>query len=157
MTRKTKRICKGMLAGLAGGLAGTFAMTQFQNLWTKAQGPSRGTEEEPATVKAARKILPIREDQKDLGGNVVHYGFGTLNGAAYGAAAEVSPTARMCGGTLFGAVLFAVADEGLVPALGLSKPPSAFPLSTHVYGLASHLVYGAATDAVRRIVRAAMR
>jgi hypothetical protein len=53
----------------------------------------------------------------------------------------------------FGAILFAGADELALPLLGLSDKPTKFPLSTHVYGLASHAVYGVTTEAVRLIVR----
>jgi hypothetical protein len=46
-----------------------------------------------------------------------------------------------------------VAREFLVPKLGLSKSTSEYPLSTHVYSLASHIVYGLTTELVRRAVR----
>jgi len=156
MTRRNKRIAKGALAGLAGGLAGTIAMTQFQKLWSKLNPPSGGSNDEPATVKAARSIFPFPEESKNTAGKIVHYSFGSATGAAYGAAAEVSPAVTACAGTLFGSTLFAVADEAVVPAMGWSKPPGAYPLSAHVYGFASHLVYGLATDMVRRLVRAAL-
>jgi uncharacterized membrane protein YagU involved in acid resistance len=54
---------------------------------------------------------------------------------------------------LFGTGLFVAADEVAVPALGLSKSPREYPLSTHLYGLASHLVYGFTAEYVRRGVR----
>jgi len=40
-----------------------------------------------------------------------------------------------------------------VPLLGLSKAPTAYPVSTHVYALASHFVYGITTEVVRRGLR----
>jgi uncharacterized membrane protein YagU involved in acid resistance len=46
-----------------------------------------------------------------------------------------------------------LADEVTLPALGYSKSPMEFPLSTHVYALVSHLVYGWTTEIVRRAVR----
>ena len=49
-----------------------------------------------------------------------------------------------------------LADELAVPAAGLSKPPKEIPLTTHVYALASHLVYGWITETVRRAVRRAL-
>jgi putative membrane protein len=45
------------------------------------------------------------------------------------------------------------ADEIGVPALGLSGPPTQYPLSVHLYALASHLVYGFTTELVRRTLR----
>jgi uncharacterized membrane protein YagU involved in acid resistance len=49
-----------------------------------------------------------------------------------------------------------LADEGIVPALGLSKGPKDYPLSTHAYAFASHLVYGIATEVVRSALRRAL-
>lgn len=43
-----------------------------------------------------------------------------------------------------------VMDEALVPAVGLSGPPWASPASTHVYALASQLVFGLTVEVVRR-------
>jgi hypothetical protein len=37
--------------------------------------------------------------------------------------------------------------------VGLAKWPTEYPLSTHVYALASHFVYGLTAEAVRRAVR----
>jgi hypothetical protein len=54
-------------------------------------------------------------------------------------------------GSLFGSVLFLGADELAVPALGLSE--AAESPSSHLYGWASHLVYGLTTELVRRQVR----
>lgn len=157
MRRRKPRVWKGTLAGLAGGLAGSFAMNQFQKIWNKARGGSSGeSHEDPATVKAAETIAYIPEERKVAAGNAVHYAFGTANGAMYGALAEVSPTARAGAGSLFGATLFVVADEVLVPMFGWSRPPKKYPWTTHAYGLASHLVYGFATDGVRRVVRRAL-
>ncbi len=156
MTRKARRIRNGALAGLAAGLAGTFAMTQFQALWSKLQKSSDGAGgDDPATVKAALAIFPFSEKSKKFGGEIVHYGVGSLSGAVYGALAEISPAVRAGAGSLFGLALFLAADETLVPLLGLSKPPQAYPLSAHAYGLASHLIYGLATDGTRRALRPA--
>jgi uncharacterized membrane protein YagU involved in acid resistance len=56
-------------------------------------------------------------------------------------------------GLPFGFAVWAMADEAVVPALGLSRPPSDYPLSTHAYSVAAHLVYGLATEVTRRAVR----
>jgi hypothetical protein len=40
-----------------------------------------------------------------------------------------------------------------VPLIGLSKGPAEYPLSTHIYSLASHFIYGFTTEAVRRTLR----
>jgi uncharacterized membrane protein YagU involved in acid resistance len=52
--------------------------------------------------------------------------------------------------------LFIAADEFAVPALGLSSKPSETPLSTHIYELAGHLVYGLTMGGVHSLVRRAL-
>ncbi len=71
----------------------------------------------------------------------------------YGVAAEIAPISTVGAGLPFGAAVWLVADDIVVPALGLSKPITEFSLSTHAYALSSHLVYGLTTDLVRRTVR----
>src|SRR6266498_3133872 len=56
-------------------------------------------------------------------------------------------------GLPYRAAFWLVVDEGLVPLLGLSKEPGAYSLSTHIYALASHLVFGATAEGVRRVLR----
>jgi putative membrane protein len=98
----------------------------------------------------------LAEREKEAAGVVAHYAMGVASGAIYGAAAEMLPAATAGAGLPFGAVVWLVADELVVPALGLSKPPTEYPPSTHVYALASHLVYGLATEIVRGAVRRAL-
>ncbi len=164
---------KGIVAGALGGLIGTIVMTQFQSAWSsaskavkdnkenakRAERQPSDEEKENATMKLAGKIgglagRQLSHQQKSKFAPLVHYGFGTLQGGLYGLALE---RARRRGGVLpaliFGASLFAAADELAVPALGLSAKPSKSPLSLHLYGLAAHLVYGLATDVGRRGVR----
>lgn len=116
----------------------------------------------PSTVRAAEAAaravgteLPDRRSQA-LGGKAVHYGYGAAWGAAFALAARAlalrwrPPVAT---GLAFGALLWLVSDEVLVPAFGFSSEPSRYPASSHLKGLAAHLVYGLATDAAWRAAR----
>lgn len=98
----------------------------------------------------------LNEHEKEVGGAIAHYAMGATSGAIYGAFAELVPQATVAEGLPFGIAVWAIADEAVVPALGLSKPGSEYPLSKHVYAIASHLVYGITTELVRRQVRHAM-
>ncbi len=69
--------------------------------------------------------------------------------------AEVAPGVTAGEGAAFGAAVWLIADEASVPALGLTKAPAQIPVSTHVYALASHLVYGVVAEAMRRAFRRA--
>ncbi|MCU1309071.1 MAG: hypothetical protein JWO20_196 [Candidatus Angelobacter sp.] len=130
----------------------------------RAIHPEGEHEKQPddATVKTAEAISEglfghrLSPEEKRIAGPAVHYAFGAIVGALYGATVETAPAARAGFGTAFGAVVFVGADEIGVPAMGLS-PKVDVPLSKHLYGFASHLVYGVATEAVRRPVRATMK
>lgn len=180
MREDNASIWKGMVAGLAGGLVASWTMNQFQAAWTRlaensekphgAQSlqPAQGStgdqgqdakEQDDATVVAAKAISEgvfgheLQESEKKPAGAAVHYAFGTASGGLYGALAEVAPQVTAAAGLPFGAAFWLVADEVSVPLLGLSKGPTEYPLSTHAYSLASHLVYGATAELSRRAVR----
>lgn len=161
-------ILKGLLAGVAGGLLASFLMEQFQAAWSatseaiSSAEKKPGRKADPATVKAANLISTkitgrkIPTDYKPIAGKAVHYGMGAGSAAVYGVLAEVAPIITVGDGLGFGVGVWALADEVTVPAAGLSKPVKEIPLTTHLYGLASHLVYGWITETVRRAVRRAL-
>lgn len=158
---------KGFLAGAAGGVGATIAMSAFQTLWTYVErrvhaGSANGSEEAPATVKAVERPsngffgYELDERQKGLAGSVVHFGFGAAVGAFYGAVAEFSPTIVRGDGVPFATGLMAVSEEVTTPALGLSRPSQEKPMSTQLYALGSHVVYGLVLETTRRAVRRAL-
>jgi putative membrane protein len=185
MKHRQAKPLKGILAGALAGLVGGLVMNQFQNLWSKLSeddtrsehahpprqnvaphnlhGEKQSQEEEaPATVKAADRISQglfdhrLTKSERRIAGPIMHYAFAVNTGMVYGALAELTPLTTMGFGLPFGAAVWAVADEAVVPALGLSKPPTEYPLSNHLYSLASHFVYGASTEAARRLTRRLM-
>jgi hypothetical protein len=99
----------------------------------------------------------LTKREKDAAGTVFHYAMGATSGALYGAFAEIAPGATAGAGLPFGVAVWLVADEGVVPAAGLSKSPSEYPLSIHAYSFSSHLVFGLTAEVVRRAVRNALR
>jgi putative membrane protein len=176
-------IWKGLVAGLIGGVVASWTMNRFQDVWLKlsANGESTSAQssetknresEQPAsgdndeqddtTVKAASALSEgffghsLTKDEKKIAGPVVHYALGTGVGGLYGSAAEVIPEVTKGAGIPFGAVFWLVVDETAVPLLGLSKGPTRYPLSTHLYSLTSHFVYGLTAELVRRSVRKAL-
>jgi hypothetical protein len=90
---------------------------------------------------------------RQKGGPIVHYAFGALMGALYGAGAEYSSLVRAGFGTAFASALFAGADLWAVPTLGLSGSSDA-SVSSLATPYSAHVVYGVATEGVRRLVRA---
>ena len=173
-------VWKGLVAGFAGGLVASWTMNQFQAAWTRmaansekphgaqSMQPSDGSngneeqdtqEQDDATVETAKVISKnvfgheLQESEKKPAGAAVHYAFGAVTGGLYGALAEVTPQVTSAAGIPFGAAFWLLADEISVPALGLSKGPTEYPVSTHVYALASHLVYGVTAEMSRRALR----
>jgi hypothetical protein len=178
-------VLKAAAAGLVGGLVASWTMNRFQDVWIslsesdeQSSGPGSAEhdderektneanvdsdEQDDTTVRAASAISEgifdhkLTKDEKKIAGPAVHYALGTAVGGLYGAVAEVVPEVTTGAGLPFGAAFWLVVDETAVPVLGLSKPPTEYPVSTHVYALASHLVYGLTAEVVRRTVRRAL-
>jgi hypothetical protein len=174
------RLWSGIVAGVAGGLFASWIMNEF----VKSPGPKiidavaspngrhqdghekHSQSEEPkedATMKTADAIVStvtggrhLSFEEKQKGGPIVHYAFGAIMGGVYGALSEYSPAARAGFGTAFAGALFAGADLVAVPALNLSGAPADAGASTLATPFAAHMVYGVATEAVRRLVRAVL-
>jgi putative membrane protein len=174
--RQNAHVASGIVAGIAGGLLASWVMNVFmENLGPQIQravGGDDSGEKEPqrpedeqkaddATMKAADAVIStvtggrhLSHEEKEKGGPIVHYSFGAIMGGIYGAVAEVTPGATAGLGTAFGAALFAGADLIAVPALNLSGSSEQQPVTSLATPFAAHLVYGATTEAIRRLVRA---
>jgi hypothetical protein len=83
-------------------------------------------------------------------GSAAHYGFSASAGVCYALVAARAPGIRACFGTLYGTLVWALADEGVVPALGLSRRPTELPLGVHLYALCGHWIYGGTLEALTR-------
>ena len=170
---KQPNIWKGMLVGLIAGLAAAWTMDRFQDVWLAVSPPDDSAKKkdegrasadgeesrDDATVKAASAISEglfehkLSRTEKKIAGPAVHYAVGATSGIVYGIASEFLPEVTMGFGLPYGTAFWLVVDEGAVPLLRLAKPPTAYPASTHIYALASHLVFGATAEGVRRLLR----
>ncbi len=169
-----KHPVRGILAGVAGGLVAAWVMNQ----WSEGPGAALNkqletpeeqkqvasqSDGEDATMKAADAIAAtaqggqhLTHEQREEGGPVVHYAFAALAGGLYGGLAEYSSIIRSGFGTTYGSALFVGGDLMAVPALGFSKPISEYPAASYASPFTSHLVYGATTELIRRLVRAVL-
>jgi putative membrane protein len=180
---RTQDILAGALAGAVAGTLATYAMSAFQKLWGRAfpepeasldslhpaergwpesvqavrQPGRRGPDD--ATVEAADRISRqvagrgLDVEERAVAGPAMHYLFGAVAGAAYGALAEVAPPVTTGAGLPFGAAVWLAADEIALPLLGLTPPPGDSPPHRHLLSLSAHGVYGLATEALRRALR----
>ncbi len=168
---QAQRIGKSVLIGALSGLAAAWAMNQY---WAAEGKPKQQLqpddekntqveqqqhEPENPTVEVAQAVSrtvageEVPEEHKQQAGAAVHYVFGATMGALYGLLAEIAPVTRSGFGLAYATALWLAADEIMVPALKLSKPPDQYPLSKHLEGLGAHLVYGATTEGVRRALQ----
>lgn len=162
MKNKEKNIVKGIIAGAVAGLVATFVMTKYQEISQNILGDDDNKSEDkgdPTTVKAANLITEnlfghkLKKSEKEFAGQTMHYLMGGVSGAIMGATAEYSNIAKAGGGLLSGTAIWAVADDVIVPALGLSKSPTQYSFATHAQALTSHWVFGTVSEYVRKAIR----
>jgi putative membrane protein len=145
-----KSLAKGLLAGLIGGLVATAAKSIAEKIYP----PRTHGEPEPPGVLAeniAGHALVSRE--KMAAEEAIHWGFGAMTGAAYGALAEYYPSATVKEGAGFGMALNSLTHGTALPAMGLSAEPEDQTLREKTSEMATHLVFGMVTETVRRFVR----
>lgn len=150
---------RGAAAGALAGFAASAVMNGFQSLVSPLVSPSGGGGAPPATEQAADRfalmVAGTRLDKGDRpqGGNAVHYVVGTATGALYGALAESYPAVTRWQGLAFGLASATLIDQMAVPLAGFARPPWRYTLRTHLYGYASHLVFGFVTEKLRALLR----
>jgi len=153
-TTYTRSLAKGLLAGLIGGLVATAAKTLVEKIY-----PARTHgEPEPQEVLAERFVgHELVGTQKEVATETIHWGFGALTGAAYGALAEYYPAATAKDGAGFGMALSSLTHGSMLPAMGLGAAPEEQTTRERTSEMATHVVYGVVTETVRRVVRKMLR
>src|SRR4028119_786474 len=136
----------------------SWVVSQFHNRGKAAAGEAQNKDDEPNTVKAADAVAeasigePVPDEFRGAAGTAVHYGFGAFLGAVYGVTVELRPATGAGFGTAYGAAVSLLADEMAMPALGFTPPAPEVPASAHLRGFVSHLMFGAALEATRRLL-----
>ncbi len=171
---RNRDLTVNVIGGIAGGLLACFAMERFQRALPRVSRDIGGVpgaggqryrrpQSEPATFSAVDVLAeaatgrPLSGEYKAAAASAIHYAFGGALGAIYGAAAVRTPDITAWGGVPFGATVWIVADELGMPMAGLAMAPTEYPLKDHATTLASHLIFGAMTEAVRRAVATSLR
>jgi putative membrane protein len=145
----------GLLAGIAAGLVASAAMAAFQ---AAAEPLLPESDEDPSTVQAAEAASKavtgrkVPEPYREASGQMVHYIAGAVMGGIYGVLTEYRPEASAGFGSAYGIATSTLLDEAAVPALDLGPDPAEAPIESHLYGVASHLVYGVVLEGVRRLI-----
>lgn len=84
---------------------------------------------------------------------VVHHGYGTTMGAAYGILAPRVQTPRVLSGVCFGMAVWVVGYLGWLPALRMDASATREPEQRNALTIAAHLLWGAATGLLTRVPR----
>lgn len=145
-----RSLVKGLVAGLIGGLVATAAKTLAEKIY-----PPRTHGEPPPPAVLAEKVVghPLGETSKTIAVETIHWSFGALTGAAYGALAEFYPAATAKEGATFGLTLASLTHGSALPAMGLSAEPQQQTTREHTSEVATHILYGLVTETVRSLVR----
>ncbi len=160
-SRVRSDVIKGAIAGaVATWVMGkvTSAMYQREDRWVRrAEEDVRGgqTSYDVAAGKAARLAGASLDDgQRERLGLAIHWALGIGAGAAYAVLRRRFHALGRTAGLGFGTAFWALLDEGLVPTLGLTPGPLAFPWQAHARGFAGHLTFGTVTDGTLRLLDA---
>jgi putative membrane protein len=150
---RERSVIKGALAGFIGGLAGAGAKLVAEQIY-----PPRVKGQTPPPLMLVEQMAghPLASGEKTAARESVHWAFGALAGAVYGAMVEYQPSLGAWKGAAFGITLNKLTHESLLPKMGFSAPPSQQPARERISEWVSHAAYGVVTDSVRRVTRRAL-
>jgi putative membrane protein len=153
MTTRQRSLLKGALAGLIGGLAGAGAKAVAEQIY-----PPRleGQAAPPVVLAEQMSGHPLSPSEQKAAMQGIHWAFGALAGAVYGAVMEYETSVGAWKGAAFGITLNKLTHETLLPQMGLSAPTEQQPARERISEWVSHAVYGVVTDSVRRVARKAL-
>jgi putative membrane protein len=121
--------------------------------------PAGRPENMPPAVLANRTAVALGHDglsvaQRLRVQEMIHYGFGAGLGVMYSVAARRWRVVSRGRGALAGLAIYAGSHGSALPALGIQPPPWRLAPEAVVWESASHVVFGAALEALRRAVDA---
>ena len=152
-----------LLKGAVAGAAAWWAMDRVLRFAYDHQDPAARRAEDrarggvPALEVAAERTagmagVSLRERERQAGGTALQWTVGIGTGVLYALLRRRFPRVGAGRGLAYGAAFSLLVDEGVVPLLGLSPGPRAFPWQTHARGFLGHLVFGAVADATLRLL-----
>ncbi|WP_127502103.1 DUF1440 domain-containing protein [Actinoplanes solisilvae] len=165
MTRTTP--LGAVTRGLIAGAIGTMAMDALL-YWRYRRGGGKDDflswefsktvltwDDAPAPAQVGRRLFEglfqrtLPDSQAKLVNNIMHWGYGIVNGGAYGLLAGSLPKARIAYGPFFGAGVW-LAGYAVLPPAGLYKPIWEYDAKVLANDLSAHLLFGTVTAATFR-------
>jgi hypothetical protein len=163
--RKEHGLGEDLIKGAIAGAVATWVMGKVTNtMYQREDRGARRQEDDAREGKTAYGVAaekagellgkPSSKEQNEQVGAAIHWALGIGAGAVYAVLRRRFNAVGRVAGLGFGTAFWAAVDEGLVPALGLTPGPRAFPWQTHARGLAGHLTFGTVTDGALRVLDA---
>jgi len=134
------------VCGAIGGIVGASCMTVMRTI-AQRMGVIDKTVPQVMEEWAAERL-----DLEPPGGatghhvtdQLLHFGYGMIWGALYGAVAGTRPTPLWVGG-LFGLAQWAIGFFGFIPALQVHRPAHKATTAENLINISAHVVYGLTT------------
>jgi hypothetical protein len=154
-------LARGLLAGAAGaGIQSLFFRATAKLTPKPTQLPSgEGKPVDEAHEKSSLDTVARRWvehlmrrgpiENKQRAGQLVHYAFGAGWGGLYGLWRESTRVSPL----LFGALVWMLSDNLILPAFRLAAWPNRYSLKEHHYALQAHFAYGLGTAATYALLR----
>lgn len=158
---------KGIIYGTLAGAAGSAAMDGYWALVRNIAGDrpeqkpkGRGSHEkdEPSTQVIADKVSEaltgheVPKKDKAAAGVSVHYATGSVYGTLFGVMAARSPKMGLLAGLAYGILIWLFLDEITLRVLNIAPDPEKVPPTEHLQAVGAHLVYGASTALLARLL-----
>lgn len=146
----------GAFAGLIGGFALAGAAQVMYNLTSEDKKREEADIEprDPFIVLADKLQnltgVKLNERQKKVFEQSTVTTVALASGMAYAALARKSKLNWLAKGAIFGALFWAIEDEGMGTALGLFGDNTKYPLEAHIRGLVAHVAFGVVTAAIHQ-------
>lgn len=96
---------------------------------------------------------PQSEETRTLLSYLVHWVISMGVSGLYGAFRRPKPVPDIIGGVDLGTRLWFLGDETLMPLLGLTDGPTAYPPILHVHSWGAHIAYGVASAVATQLLR----
>jgi len=144
------------IAGAAAGFVATLPMT-ITMLAIQGFVPWRHrTKLEPRRVSEDMLkrvgIDDLSEKETKAATVAAHFAYGAGCGLVYGMTESALPLPQGTRGPLFGLAVWVASYAGWLPTLGTLPPPNRYPQSRTALLIASHLVWGATTEAMHQML-----
>ena len=136
-----------VIDGAVGGLAATLPMTLSMLLMRALMPWHERYDLEPqlvteSTAKRLRLQRLLGRHQRQTISMMLHFGFGAAAGSIFGLSARLLALPLALGGVIYGLLVWTGAYAGVIPMLGILRPPHRRPRSRNAMMIVAHVVWG---------------